>query len=120
LTSTLLAVLAQRLVRRLCPVCAGTGLSPAGTEAAASFAAPTTSGLARCEKCFGTGYFGRLGVFEIMRVTDDLRRVTVQGSDAVSLAETARAGGMRTMMDDAMDKVRLGLTTESEVNRLLR
>ncbi|MBX3386307.1 MAG: Flp pilus assembly complex ATPase component TadA [Phycisphaeraceae bacterium] len=108
-TSTLLAVLAQRLLRRTCKACGGSGEPPAGAPARVQ----------RCEKCFGTGYFGRIAVYEIMKMTDDLRRLTVQGADAVTLAETARAGGMRTMIDDAKEKVALGLTDEAEIVRVL-
>jgi general secretion pathway protein E len=116
ITSTLLATIAQRLVRRTCRACAGSGRAPAPGAPPGPSAA---RGGGACERCFGTGYFGRLGVFEIMKMTDDLRRLTAQRVDAVSLAEAARAAGMRTMMDDAMDKVALGLTTEAEVRRVL-
>jgi general secretion pathway protein E len=108
-TSTLLATMAQRLLRRLCQTCHGTGK---GTE--------TGPWGDRCEKCFGTGFFGRIGVFEIMRMTDELRVLTIKNTDAVTLAQAARASGMRTMMDDAMDKIAAGLTTEAEANRVLR
>jgi general secretion pathway protein E len=130
LTSTLLAVLAQRLVRRTCPVCRGTGHAPAITStaspaapslaAALDPAAPASVRAAlRCERCFGTGWFGRIGVFEIMVMTDQLRRLTAQNVDAVQLAEAARASGMRTMMDDGLEKAAQGLTTEAELRRVL-
>ncbi len=106
ITSTLLAVMAQRLLRRTCTACAGSGLDPAGAEG-------------RCERCFGSGYYGRIAVFEIMRMTDELRHLTIQGADAVTLANTARTGGMRTMTDDAREKVARGLTTEAEMRRVL-
>ncbi len=108
-TSTLLAVLAQRLLRRTCKVCNGTG------EPAPGLSVRTT----KCEKCFGTGYFGRVAVYEIMKMTDELRRLTVQGADAVTLADAAKSGGMRMMMDDAREKVGLGLTDEAEIARVL-
>jgi type II secretory ATPase GspE/PulE/Tfp pilus assembly ATPase PilB-like protein len=108
-TSTLLATMAQRLLRRLCQTCHGTGK---GTE--------TGPWGDRCERCFGTGYYGRIGVFEIMRMTDELRVLTIKNTDAVTLAQAARASGMRTMMDDAMDKIAKGLTTEAEAQRVLR
>jgi type II secretory ATPase GspE/PulE/Tfp pilus assembly ATPase PilB-like protein len=58
-------------------------------------------------------------VFEIMRMTDELRRLTAKHTDAVTLSEAARAGGMRTMMDDAREKIALGMTTETEMVRVL-
>ncbi len=109
ITSTLLAAMAQRLLRRVCKNCAGTGKITGQTGPWGD----------RCEKCFGTGFFGRVGVFEIMRMTDDLRRMIGKGADSVSLADAARAGGMRTMMDDAREKIDLGLTTHAEMVRVL-
>ncbi len=131
LTSTLLAVLAQRLVRRTCPLCKGTGqtpsLMPAGMTppppppsiASALDPAAPIRPLHRCERCFGTGWFGRVGVFEVMLMTDTLRRLTAQNVDAVQLADAARAGGMKTMMDDGLEKAAKGLTTEAELRRVL-
>ena len=103
-TSTLLAVLAQRLLRRVCPTCSGSGLNAVG---------------GRCEKCFGTGYYGRLAVYEIMQMSDTLRRLTTDGVDAVRLLDAARDGGMRFMHDDARDKIALGLTDQAEMMRVL-
>ncbi|MGQ0627252.1 MAG: GspE/PulE family protein [Phycisphaerales bacterium] len=103
ITSTLLAVLAQRLVRRVCRTCGGTG---------------QTEG-ERCERCLGNGYFGRVAIYEIMQMTDTLRRLTIQQADAVTLADAARAGGMRTLEDDCRDKTASGLTTDAERLRVL-
>jgi general secretion pathway protein E len=110
ITSTLLAAMAQRLLRRVCKNCFGTGKIPGQSGPWGD----------RCERCFGTGYFGRVGVFEIMQLTDDLRRLTAKGADAVTLADAAKAGGMRTMMHDAEDKIALGMTTQAEMMRVLR
>jgi general secretion pathway protein E len=112
ITSTLLAVLAQRLVRRVCKPCNGTGEVQAATG-------PRAGLPERCERCFGTGYYGRVALYEIMPITDTLRRLTVQRADAVTLADAARAGGMRTLMDDGRDKAALGLTTLAELERVL-
>ncbi|CAN5728804.1 type II secretion system ATPase GspE [soil metagenome] len=113
ITSTLLAVLAQRLIRRTCPECRGTGLN---TQTLAG-----TVGLAEgsCERCGGTGYFGRQGIFELMILNDQLRRLTSQNADAITLADAAKATGMTSLWDDAMDKVARGLTTEAELRRVL-
>jgi len=111
INSSLLAVLAQRLLRRVCPACAGSRHAPAP---AGSSAEPL-----RCEKCYGTGYSGRVAVYELMRMSDELRALTMKSADAVALRELATSQGMRTMLDDAQDKVRLGLTTEDELRRVL-
>src|SRR5690606_31585699 len=99
----------QRLLRRVCRTCGGTGkgleTGPFGD---------------RCERCFGTGFYGRIGVFEIMRMTDELRVMTIKNTDAVTLAQAARASGMRAVMDDAREKIALGMTTEAEALRVLR
>ncbi|MGD9689956.1 MAG: GspE/PulE family protein [Phycisphaerales bacterium] len=102
-TSTLLAVLAQRLVRRTCKTCGGTG---------------TIDG-SPCERCFASKYFGRVAIYEIMLMTDTVRRLTAQRADSVTIADAARADGMRTLADDCRDKIALGLTTEAELHRVL-
>jgi general secretion pathway protein E len=112
ITSTLLASMAQRLLRRTCKVCRGTGK---GT----TFVSGAGGGAGRCEKCFGSGYFGRIAVYEIMRMTDQLRELTIKGADAVTLAKSAHAEGMRTMSDDAREKIAMGLTDENEIRRVL-
>jgi general secretion pathway protein E len=111
ITSTLLAAMAQRLLRRSCRACAGSGKAPEGQRG------PWGD---RCDRCFGTGYYGRIGVFEIMKMTDELRRLIARQADAVTLSEAARAGGMRTMMDDAQEKIAQGMTKEAEAIRVLR
>ena len=107
-TSTLLAVMAQRLVRRTCVTCVGKG-TVVGRNGVAD----------RCDRCFGTGYYGRVAVFEIMRMNEQLRRMTVQRTDAVALMDAAKASGFRSMMDDGLEKVAKGLTTEAELLRVL-
>ncbi len=108
ITSTLLAVLAQRLVRRVCKTCGGTKtiLGPSGEPE-------------RCERCTATGYYGRVAIYEIMQMNDTLRRLTIQQADAVTLADAARAGGMKTLEDDCRDKTVAGLTTDAERIRVL-
>jgi len=102
-TSSLVGVLAQRLLRRLCTVCQG-----AGTHAGES-----------CETCFGTGYKGRLAAHELMLMTDELRQLTAQRADGVTLYEAAVDSGFEPMKIDALEKVKQGLTDEAEVFRVL-
>ncbi len=102
-TSSLLGVLAQRLMRRKCAACGGTGTQHGD----------------QCETCFGTGYKGRLACHELMIMTDELRRLTGARADGVTLYEAAVEGGFEPMKVDAMEKVRLGLTDEAEVFRVL-
>lgn len=103
ISSSLLAVMAQRLLRRTCPQCEGTG---------------KRDGL-RCDKCFGSTYSGRVAIYEIMRMTDDIRRLTMTTADARAIAHLAVQQGMRTMTDDGREKVSRRLTTETELHRVL-
>ncbi|MGD9691324.1 MAG: GspE/PulE family protein [Phycisphaerales bacterium] len=103
INSSLLAVLAQRLLRRVCPACEGA----------------REVGGSRCERCTGTGYYGRVAVYELMRMTDEVRAQVMTSADAVALRELAVQQGMRTMMQDAQAKVGRNLTTEEEIRRAL-
>lgn len=104
ITSSLLGVLAQRLLRRVCRVCHGTKVEPSGE---------------RCEACYGTGYKGRLAVYEIMLMTEELRRMTGQNADAISLSDAAKRAGFQSMHVDAGNKAKAGVTTEEEIKRVL-
>ncbi|MBL9032454.1 MAG: type II/IV secretion system protein [Phycisphaerae bacterium] len=106
-TSSLLGVLAQRLLRRVCKACGGTGK------------AASARGEERCETCFGTGYKGRVAVYEIMLMNEELRRLTAQSADSISLADAAKRTGFKSMHDDARAKVEAGLTTAEEIRRVL-
>ncbi|MCH7961439.1 MAG: type II/IV secretion system protein [Planctomycetes bacterium] len=105
ITSCLLAVMAQRLLRRVCVPCAGSGRGEDGD---------------RCETCYGTGFKGRVGVYEIMTMTDELRRLTAQKADSATLYEAARRSGFRSMREDAVEKLAAGITTQAEISRVLR
>jgi general secretion pathway protein E len=102
-TSSLLACLAQRLLRRSCRNCAGSGRTDRGV----------------CEVCFGTGYKGRLAAYEIMTMDDELRALTAERADAVKLYEKAKEKGFKPMREDAMEKAAKGLTDEAEIYRVL-
>jgi general secretion pathway protein E len=105
ISSSLLAALAQRLLRRVCATCNGQGTSgAAGT---------------RCERCFGSGFSGRVAIYEIMTITDEIRRMVLTTADARAIRALAVKEGMRVMMDDGLDKVARGLTTETELKRVL-
>jgi type IV pilus assembly protein PilB len=100
--SSLLAVLAQRLVRRRCSCALGAKGEPAG-----------------CETCRFTGFRGRLGVYELMRMTPRLRSIVLaRGSEDV-LRVAARAAGCSTMYQDGLAKVADGRSTEDEVRRVV-
>jgi general secretion pathway protein E/type IV pilus assembly protein PilB len=110
ISSALLAVLSQRLVRRICPECGGSGRQGASSEDPASGR--------RCRNCLGSGYRGRVGIFEMLLVTDDLRRAINERRDSTELAAVGRRHGMRSLREDGAEKVRLGITSAAEVARV--
>ncbi|HEV8415143.1 MAG TPA: type II secretion system ATPase GspE [Bryobacteraceae bacterium] len=114
LTSSLVAVLAQRLVRVICPHCrqsAGEVTAPNGDRL------PSFRG-AGCEQCFGTGYHGRVGIFELMELNEELRAIIMRNEDASIITAAARRNGMRNLRDDGWEKVARGVTTPDEVIRV--
>ncbi len=114
IVSSVVGVLAQRLVRVLCPKCRhleGEVANPWG-EMIPSYRR------AGCEECFGTGYRGRVGIFELMELGEEIRRLIMQNADSSLLAEAARRTGMRTLREDGWQKVAAGVTTVEEVVRV--
>jgi general secretion pathway protein E len=114
ITSSLVAVLAQRLVRVICKHCkqpAEPAISPSG-ETVETFRG------AGCPACNGTGYTARVGIFEMMDMNDEMRRLIMQNADASVLTEAARRHGMRNLREDGWMKIRDGVTTVDEVMRV--
>jgi general secretion pathway protein E len=114
ISSSLVAVLAQRLVRIICTNCkesSGRRLAPDG-ELIEVFRGRG------CDQCFGTGYTGRMGIFEMMEVNDEIRKMIMANSDAVEITSAARRNGMRNLREDGWMKVRKGITTADEVMRV--
>ena len=73
-----------------------------------------------CERCGVTGYRGRIGLYELMIISDDIRHLITSGSDANVIRKQAQAEGMQTLREDALDKLRQGVTTPEEVVRVTR
>jgi len=114
ITSSLVAVLAQRLVRLICPHCRatdGTRIAPDG-ETVDCFRGRG------CENCYGSGYSGRVGIFELMELNDEIRKMILRGDDAVAITAAARRNGMRNLREDGWLKISKGLTTPDEVMRV--
>ena len=121
LSSTVRGILAQRLVRVICSQCREPDPSPASAEELARFGIPPEAQLYRgrgCEKCTNTGYHGRMGIFELLIVDDAVRKLILRDADANQIREAARAGGMRTLLEDGAEKVRQGITTAGEIFRV--
>lgn len=116
--SSLTAVVAQRLVRIICPHCKES-YSPTPTESSYFTAPPSALWRGKgCAKCSGTGHMGRTGLYEIMEVTDSIRALITAKADAKAIKTQAVANGMRTLMDDGLIKALAGLTTLEEVLRV--
>ncbi len=115
LSSALLGVLAQRLVRLICPQCK----APAPPGEGVLGEGEGTVYLGRgCEACAHTGYQGRTGIYELLLMDDTLRQLILRRADAVTIRQAAHEAGMRSLSSDGWDKVRAGLTTPQEVLRV--
>ena len=97
LAATLNGIVAQRLVRKVCPHCKSAG----------------------CEHCRGTGYSGRIALHEILRVDKNLRSLIITSRDIDEIKAYALDSGLKTLADDASEKINAGLTTLIEVQRVL-
>jgi type II secretory ATPase GspE/PulE/Tfp pilus assembly ATPase PilB-like protein len=123
-SAALLAICAQRLVRQLCPKCKAP--VPPNEAALLSLGVKkehipqlTTYGPVGCEYCDHTGYRGRIGVFELMVIDDDIRKAFLQGVGTDQLRWIAVDHGMRTLREDAFDKVASGMTSLDEMMRVI-
>jgi general secretion pathway protein E len=121
-SSSLVAVLAQRLVRVLCPDCKkpyaadGAELQKEGWEGASGDL--TLCRAEGCAQCGHTGFLGRVGIFEFMELDEGIRRAIVARADASTLREAARQRGMRSLKEDGWLKIASGQTTVEEVLRV--
>jgi general secretion pathway protein E len=119
--ATVEGVLAQRLVRRVCPDCRVTYEPPADTVAAVAGRPMGKARLVRgagCRGCRGTGFRGRVGLFELLLVTDELREAIAQGATRARLRSIAIDQGMRVLKADGWRKVEAEMTTVEEVLRV--
>jgi len=118
--SSLIAVLAQRLVRVLCPECrepyapTEAELAELGLRAKEPVRAHRPQG---CHRCHHTGYYGRVGIFELMVLDDELRALIVQNTDSKSIKRLAVTRGMNTLRQDGARKALLGITSIEEIVR---
>ena len=126
LASTLRGVIAQRLVRVLCDRCkqprqlTGEDIAADPRYAALGFKiGETLYAPVGCERCSGTGYRGRNGVFEIIEMNEEVRSLISATSNSDEIERAALRGGMTTMLDDAVAKCRSGVTSPAEALRVV-
>lgn len=123
ISSSVLAIQAQRLVRRICTDCKIE--QPLSTDEANVLDIdakdyPVLSRGTGCERCGGSGYRGRIGLYELLVMSDTIRHHVASGADANIIREQAIKEGMKTLRQDALEKLAAGLTTPEEVVRVTR
>jgi type II secretory ATPase GspE/PulE/Tfp pilus assembly ATPase PilB-like protein len=124
ISSSVIAVLAQRLARAICTKCKVAYVPPADAlrrlgvniEADADVEFYRGHG---CDYCRGTGYRGRIGIFELMVVSDAIRDMIVHRAPAAEIKAQAIREGMRTLRDDGLEKVMSGISTIDEILRVV-
>jgi len=119
IASTLVVAISQRLVRRVCPDCAEAYRPPAALVAGTGLEGADLMHGRGCDMCMGTGYRGRMGMYEIFPVNEAIREAFVQGVSSDVLRNLGRETGMITMRDAAIEAVRNGHTTIDELRRIL-
>jgi general secretion pathway protein E len=123
ISSSVNAFLAQRLVRTLCPKCKkpykptqgelkDIGITPAKAKKGKFYKA------VGCDACFKTGYSGRVGIYELLPLTNPIRKLVVERADASRIKETAVEEGMKTLVQDGAEKALSGITTIEEILRV--
>jgi type II secretory ATPase GspE/PulE/Tfp pilus assembly ATPase PilB-like protein len=123
IASALQGIIAQRLVRRTCPDCVTQVAPDPELLQALKVSSGTLGGTVGkgkgCEKCNNSGYSGRIGIFELFVMTNDYRQIISSGYREGELLQLARTEGMRTLLEDGLEKVKAGLTTLEELFRVL-
>jgi type IV pilus assembly protein PilB len=119
--SAIECVVAQRLARQLCTYCKRRAVIPQDALRAAGF--PTGADLEAyepvgCARCSQTGYKGRIGLFSVMRMSDEIKSLTVSRAPESEIAAVAREQGMLSLREDGVTKVRAGVTSIEEVARI--
>ncbi len=117
-SSTLICVMAQRLVRRICQHCR------VRQTVSDDMLNKFEHGIKEiwfgegCEYCSNTGYRGRIAIFEVLPITDEIRELIMQRASVREIKERAISLGMRTLREDGIEKVKNGITTIDEVLRV--
>ncbi|MNT06714.1 Type II secretion system protein E [compost metagenome] len=119
--SSVLLIMAQRLARRLCPHCKAPVDIPEPALLRAGFSKDELDGSWQphgpvgCEECRGSGYKGRVGIYEVMPITDAMVRLIMSGGNAMDIADLARQEGMVDLRHAGLLKVKRGLTSLTEI-----
>jgi type IV pilus assembly protein PilB len=117
ISSAVDCVVAQRLVRKLCPHCKHLASLPELVLAEYGLDAQPYAPVG-CSRCSGSGYRGRVGLYEVMSISEEIRTLVLQHGSVDEIAATAAGQGMRRLRDDGIEKVKSGLTSVEEVERM--
>lgn len=123
--ATVIGILSQRLCRRICPSCKESYNVPASDLARFGFSPPDpaeTVTLYRgrgCDECSGRSFRGRVGLYELLTMNEEIGELIVGRAPMTAIRAAARAGGMKDLREDGLEKVLAGLTTPDEVMRVL-
>ena len=123
IASSVNLIIAQRLTRRLCPECKQTEDVPVhelerlGFKQADIDAGITTYKPVGCDLCSG-GYKGRVGIYEVMKISDEIARIIMEGGNSLQIATMAKEQGMRDLRESGLLKVIQGVTSIAEINRV--
>ena len=129
--STVNVIVAQRLIRKICEMCKSS-IQVSRDELLMNFPSEYVNKHfgdksdirvykgAGCKVCHGTGYSGRIGLFEVLQVTKAMRQLITSSNDSDAIVKLAKQEGMTTMLDDGIEKVVKGLTTLEEVLRVTK
>jgi len=123
ISSSMLGIMAQRLVRVICPECKEVYTPEMGVMEELGVDQKDASSLtifkgAGCEKCAQTGFRGRQGIYELLMVNDDIRELILDKAASNKIKDKGRSNGMKTLREAGWDKVRSGISTVSEVLRV--
>jgi type II secretory ATPase GspE/PulE/Tfp pilus assembly ATPase PilB-like protein len=118
-SSSLIAILAQRLVRVICPKCKEKYTPEPAVLKDLGLKEGTQLYKGKgCDACKNSGYAGRLGIYELLHVSDEIKKSVVARAAANEIKKIALKEGMRTLRDDGMDKLKRGITTVEELLRV--
>ncbi len=121
IASSVILITAQRLARKLCPQCKSPLDLPAETLLEAGFKEEDLDGSwkpykpGKCNACGGAGYKGRIGIYQVMPISDEIQRIILNHGTAMDIAGQARKEGVRSLRESGLVKVRQGLTSLEEI-----
>ncbi len=121
IASSVILITAQRLARKLCPLCKRPEEIPPEALLEAGFAEDDIDGTWQaygpvgCDSCFGTGYKGRVGIYEVMPISDEMRQIIMRAGNALDIADQAQKEGVHNLRQSGLQKVKQGVTSLEEV-----